>query len=287
MFAKRYKELTEITPGIKHWLSESKYADKRYGVRLNDNFKIITGAFEEDQQLDRVLLPIYSEGTTLVDVRAVVKSGINPMDNIKDSLSQRGTGAHSIETAVTLTLFEERRLDYLRDGLVKALSLVSSYRIGSSLSLDGMDKAILSDLFTLFFIRKLFPDTEDFFLVVKRFITELTIKEDDISKYLKDYGTTMEDLLNFSHTLDVSKRLGSLKEDVVYNLLSTLSYTTLSNFIVASFTSPAYFISVLYTTMKNPFFKKSYLYSVLNQNNKYLELDTTIKNIEHVYKEYI
>jgi len=286
MFNKRYKELVGDKGAIRKWLEECRYTDKRYGVKLGEDFKIVTGAFEEDHELQQLPIPINIDDYTIVDIQNQVQEGINAMDKAIDMVNKRGMGEHSIRTGVILNLYKKGQLEYMNKFIISTLAITVAKRISSSLSLDEMDRSLVHEVFTLYFIRRVL-DVDDNLLVFDTYIKDRQITDDEVNEYFNKYESDFTSALKFLTNLDVSKRLKMLKEEIVYGLVAGISFMGMSNYMFVSMVKPAYILSVIYTTMKNPFYKKSYLYTILNSNKKMLDLDTNIKNIEHIYKDHL
>ena len=290
MFKEVYMKTTGLDNrgNIRTWLDESKYTDKRYGLKVEGNFKIATGLYEEDEELINITVPISLDGYVIVDLRNDIKKNAVTTDKITDMLVARGNGLHKLRTGITIYEYKKGNLQSLKKQLVTILATVITNKIGSSLALDGVDKEVLNEVFRLYFIKKLYREFSDNEIVdiFKLSVKEPVLSENQVLGVIKD-GFEISDLQSKLKYVGVSVRLARLEEPVLYSLITSITYITINKYVVAGMFVPEYFLSVIYTTMTNPIYKNGYLYNALKTNSKYFELPALLKTLEHTYKSTI
>lgn len=287
IFEEKYEALKGDTSALDRWLIESKYADKNYGIGMGSFFKILTGAFDEDNSIENIPLPFTYKGFTIVDMRNRVRGDITPHDKIIDFINKRGTGNHIMETAITLKSFEGGTLSYMEKPLIEILTVVVATRIAGSLSLDNMDKDIFTSLFKLYLTGLVYGVNVDIKSIYLTNEKSPGIEEDEIDSFIAEKVNTIEGFLKFLSSLDVSNRLANLNEELFLNSILSISFGPMGLQITMSMVKPQYFLPLIYTTMKNPFHKKSFLHMVLVNNKKYLDVDTLLGNQDKFYKTYL
>lgn len=273
---------------IREWLDESKYTDKRFGVKTDDSFKIVTGLYEEDEQLINLTLPIYLDGNIIVDLRSEIKKGSVTTDKITDMIISRGIGFHKLQTGVALYLYNNGGLQSIKKQLAKIFANVVANKIGASLSLDGYDKGIITEVFNLFFLQKLYYDLDakEIYALYKVDTGTPIMEEAEAVNVLHDF----QDITDFKKAVSnvgVSARVTRIEEPVLYTMIASITYVTMNKYVIAGVYEPIYMASVIYATMKNPIYKKSYLYNVLKNGSKYFNLDEFLKTLDTAYKNTI
>lgn len=275
------KELTK-------WLIESQFADKRYGVETDDSFKIITGSFAEDNELPRLIIPTIfnynGKDYYIVDLRSDVRKDITPIDHIADFISSKGIGYHKLDTGLLLYGSKKGELPSIRKSLMRLISTVIAGRVSAGISLDANDRLIILEVITISFLNILFKDnsSSDRLVTFKSLYQSHYLDNDtiiDLIGKIKD----LESGLSYLKELDVSVRLSKLDLETLKSIISGVTYMQMKPYIMESLKDPYYFLGLFYTTIKNPLYKKSWLFTVLKTNKKYLE----VEELDEILSRYL